>query len=45
MGGWKALVSCNRDMVFLSNQDDGKGGLSLRGVAVMTDTATTAESF
>ena len=27
-----------------SFRDDGKGGLSLRGVAVMTKTATTAET-
>ena len=26
------------------NQDHGKGGLSLRGVAVMTETAMTAET-
>ena len=25
-------------------QDDGKGGLSLRGVAITTETATTAET-
>ena len=27
-----------------SSKDDGKGGLSLRGVAVMSTTATTAET-
>ena len=29
---------------FLQFQDHGKGGLSLRGVAVTTETATTAET-
>ena len=34
------LYPCERD----KTQDDGKGGLSLRGVAVTTKTAITAET-
>ena len=33
---------CQHSLMF--NQDDGKGGLSLRGVAVTTKSATTAET-
>ena len=40
----KMLRSYLSTLVFAVSQDDGKGGLSLRGVAVMTKTATTAET-
>ena len=44
---WKsdfALKSALDTCISTLHQDHGKGGLSLRGVAVMTETATTAET-
>ena len=44
----KKRLSANRKMASMvphdESQDHGKGGLSLRGVAVTTETATTAKT-
>ena len=44
LGGVCNLAGCRQDDILVFFQDHGKGGLSLRGVAVTTETAMTAET-